>query len=274
VHLSLGTRATVWPIVALASLALAVPAHAGPPGEPPGKANANAKGKGKSKGQRGRSQGAPRGQSQGAPRGRSQGAPRGHSQGAPHGRARGQSKPRPPATPARTRSDGASASPSRSAPSGRKAGKVTICHATGSDTNPYVEITISANALKAHRAHQHGEDLLEVPAGGCRGAKAAGKPAGTSPAAAQPVAGLADRAADSPASPPAVSGVGGVTAEGGERPPAAAQPAGARDGDADPARAGERSERDSLPFTGLALLTLVALGAASLAVGTRIRRST
>jgi hypothetical protein len=45
--------------------------------------------------------------------------------------------------------------------------KVTICHATGSETNPYVEITISVNALAAHLRHQNGEDIFPVPAGGC-----------------------------------------------------------------------------------------------------------
>jgi hypothetical protein len=50
-----------------------------------------------------------------------------------------------------------------------KAGKVTLCHATGSETNPYVEITISANALPAHQRHQDGRDIYPVPAGGCPG---------------------------------------------------------------------------------------------------------
>ena len=50
-----------------------------------------------------------------------------------------------------------------------KAGKVTLCHATGSATNPYVEITISANALAAHQRHQDGRDIYPVPAGGCPG---------------------------------------------------------------------------------------------------------
>jgi hypothetical protein len=31
--------------------------------------------------------------------------------------------------------------------------KVTICHHTGSQTNPFVTITVSRNALPAHLAH-------------------------------------------------------------------------------------------------------------------------
>lgn len=38
--------------------------------------------------------------------------------------------------------------------------KITICHATGSETNPYVPITISVNALNAHVGHQHEEDII------------------------------------------------------------------------------------------------------------------
>jgi len=43
-------------------------------------------------------------------------------------------------------------SPSTSAVAGGKGGndKTTICHRTGSNSNPYVIITISNNALKAH----------------------------------------------------------------------------------------------------------------------------
>ena len=48
--------------------------------------------------------------------------------------------------------------------------KVSICHRTGSDSNPYNLITVSTNALDAHRAHG---DLVPAPAEGC--------PAGTPP---------------------------------------------------------------------------------------------
>ena len=41
--------------------------------------------------------------------------------------------------------------------------KVTICHATGSTTNPYVRITISENAVEAHRGHQGGLDIIPAP---------------------------------------------------------------------------------------------------------------
>jgi hypothetical protein len=57
--------------------------------------------------------------------------------------------------------------------SGVAKGKTTICHATGSETNPYVTITISNAALKAHARHQDGEDIIPAPAAGCPKAPAA-----------------------------------------------------------------------------------------------------
>jgi hypothetical protein len=38
--------------------------------------------------------------------------------------------------------------------------KITICHATGSSTNPYVEITVNRHALKGHARHQDGRDII------------------------------------------------------------------------------------------------------------------
>jgi hypothetical protein len=43
--------------------------------------------------------------------------------------------------------------------------KITICHATGSEKNPYNEITVSVNGLNGH--DQHEGDIIPAPAGGC-----------------------------------------------------------------------------------------------------------
>jgi hypothetical protein len=47
---------------------------------------------------------------------------------------------------------------------GGGAEKTTICHRTGSETNPWVEITVSNNALPAHTEHG---DIIPAPATGC-----------------------------------------------------------------------------------------------------------
>ena len=44
-------------------------------------------------------------------------------------------------------------------------GKITICHVTGSQTNPYEEITVSVNGLNGHG--KHAGDIIPVPAAGC-----------------------------------------------------------------------------------------------------------
>jgi hypothetical protein len=48
---------------------------------------------------------------------------------------------------------------------GTNNGKLTICHATGSATNPYNEITIDFNGLQGHGKHTG--DLIPAPEGGC-----------------------------------------------------------------------------------------------------------
>ena len=42
---------------------------------------------------------------------------------------------------------------------------ITICHASGSETNPYVEITVSVNGLNGHDKHEG--DIIPMPDGGC-----------------------------------------------------------------------------------------------------------
>src|SRR5437867_8569928 len=61
---------------------------------------------------------------------------------------------------------------------GRAAGangdhKITICHATGSEKNPYVEITVDEHAVddRGHDHHQDGRDMIPAPPGGCPGAQ-------------------------------------------------------------------------------------------------------
>lgn len=44
-------------------------------------------------------------------------------------------------------------------------GRVTICHATGSMKNPYVEIIVSVNGLNGHE--KHSGDIIPAPADGC-----------------------------------------------------------------------------------------------------------
>ena len=46
--------------------------------------------------------------------------------------------------------------------------KITICHATGSATNPFVIITVDLNGLNGHGDHEG--DIIPMPIGGCPGA--------------------------------------------------------------------------------------------------------
>jgi hypothetical protein len=44
-------------------------------------------------------------------------------------------------------------------------GKITICHATSSETNLYNEITVSVDGLNGHGKHEG--DIIPAPEGGC-----------------------------------------------------------------------------------------------------------
>jgi hypothetical protein len=43
--------------------------------------------------------------------------------------------------------------------------KITNCHATGSESTTYVEITVSINGMNGHG--RHATDIFPVPEGGC-----------------------------------------------------------------------------------------------------------
>ncbi len=45
--------------------------------------------------------------------------------------------------------------------------KVTFCHATGSESNPYILITTDVNGCNGHADHDPGGNLDIFPTGGC-----------------------------------------------------------------------------------------------------------
>ena len=62
----------------------------------------------------------------------------------------------------------ASLSTAQAAPGGgAPSTNVTICHATGSLTHPYVTITVAKSALAAHQTHQDRRDIIPAPSKGC-----------------------------------------------------------------------------------------------------------
>jgi hypothetical protein len=197
--------------------------------------------------------------------------------------------------------------PTRSGTSGSKPGhhggpghgheKVTICHATGSATNPYVTITIAEPAVEAHRRHQDGRDIIPAPAAGCP--KAAGEtvappaaggetpggggmpgtgmpPAtGTAPGTGggqQPAGVLGDYTTPLPPAPAGTQGVQvlGETASGSEGPQVLGETAGS--GTAPGTEAGTLSN-GSLPFTGLDIALAALVAAAALLAGVALRRA-
>ena len=147
-----------------------------------------------------------------------------------------------------------------------KAGKTTICHSTGSDTNPYVEITVSDNALPAHGRHHEGRDIIPAPAGGCESTAAASE---TRVAASGGVRGArrsekAERSA----------GVSRRRAD--DRLEARVLGAEASSPQADDAGTiAEEEDEDggSLPFTGLAFGGILTTALLALAGGVAARRS-
>jgi hypothetical protein len=174
-----------------------------------------------------------------------------------------------------------------------KAGKTTICHATGSATNPFVTITISNNALPAHMRHQDGRDIIPAPAGGCptgqqtqteQPAKpektppptttetptlAPGTSETTAPATQQPAAQVlgetvtgSSPSKSGPTSTPAGGVLGATTS--GSSPSASASPA---------ATGTRASSSGSLPFTGTDAIIVAILGLAALLLGVTMRRA-
>jgi hypothetical protein len=165
-----------------------------------------------------------------------------------------------------------------------KAGKTTICHATGSTTNPYVTITISNNAVPAHQRHQDGRDIIPAPAEGCPTAAASGQQQGSTQhgttgqeqAAAAPTTG----ASTTTSTPAGQTGVmGESTSTGSSGSPnnvsvlGASTSGSAPSASSSPAATGTRSSSSSgLPFTGTDAIIVAILGLALLLAGLTARR--
>jgi hypothetical protein len=174
-------------------------------------------------------------------------------------------------------------------PGGGPDGWITICHATGSETNPFVEITISVNGLNGHGDHQDGGDIVPAPAGGCEGVTpvttetTAGGDAGDGAGSGggdEP--GLSTRdGSGGPVFEPGLgySGVLGAvlseSASGSADTAAETELAKAGfDGSAEANEAGDAVGGDSLPFTGMTLGGLALFGLLALCGGVALWRVT
>lgn len=175
---------------------------------------------------------------------------------------------------------------------GHDNGKVTICHATGSETNPYVEITIAqAGWDNGHSKHE--DDLNPVPEGGCPGT--APQTTGAQGVVEQPNPFVAPQPevsvvapATTEAAAPATTTEGqavlgaraeggssapdeggnevlGAEASGGSAPASAVAPAAAE--------ATKKADTGSLPFTGFELALVLLLAAGALMAGFALKRA-
>jgi hypothetical protein len=176
-----------------------------------------------------------------------------------------------------------------------KAGKTTICHATGSATNPYVTITISNNALPAHRRHQDGRDIIPAPAGGCptaagqaqqpAGSEQQGSTQGTTGSSTQSAAGTQSQGtAGANAQGTAGAGTGstpGESTNGSGKSPNQVSVLGASTSGSAPSASNspsatgtQASSSNGLPFTGTDAIIVAILGLAALLLGVSVRRAT
>ncbi|MEA2293881.1 MAG: hypothetical protein QOE86_1520 [Solirubrobacteraceae bacterium] len=200
--------------------------------------------------------------------------------------------PAHPAKPVHPAEPAHSAHPATPAPGGKSAAapghnKITICHATGSATNPYVTITIPPPAVRAHARHQDGRDIIPAPPGGCPSTTPAAATtttstttatAKTAPAAvaapatpslqvlAERTSGHASAHAGTTAPRPA-RGRSGVLGEDAHRESGSGTPAAAT------LAAASASPAGGLPFTGFDAALVLTAGLAALLGGLALRRA-
>jgi hypothetical protein len=176
---------------------------------------------------------------------------------APKGRANGHAAhaapdPAPAAEHAQAPEPAAESKPARPKAHGNAAPhhKITLCHATGSRTNPYVLITVSVNATTANGHGRHEDDLIPAPAAGC--------PSGASEDPGDGGGG-GGGGGDHDSS---AGGSGGDV--GADDPSPAAQPT-------DPPAVFQTAPQEDLPLTGLSVWLLALLGAATATAGGLLR---
>ncbi|MFL5894512.1 MAG: hypothetical protein ACJ76Z_05295 [Thermoleophilaceae bacterium] len=168
----------------------------------------------------------------------------------------------------------------------RPAGKITICHATRSEKNPYVEITISVNGLHGHgptdsdpvSRHHAGswKDIIPAPAGGCPSTvstEAGAQQQSAQQSAVQPPAPEVATQAVLGESAQGSNGVLGASAGGKSAPKSAVLGASASGRAPAAATAARSARRGALPFTGAQLAFVLIAAAVALLGGVALRRA-
>jgi hypothetical protein len=177
----------------------------------------------------------------------------------PRGKAHGHARKE---TPAEAPPSPPEATKQRAGHAGKPArvgrGKVTLCHATGSATNPYVVVTVSVNATTGNGHGRHADDVIPAPAGVCP--------------APHPGPGEPGNGGDDPG-----DGGGDVSPRPGQDPKGEPKPGDGGDrsvlvGQAARPVAAAAAPAGDLPFTGLPLALIALLGAAAIGTGALLRR--
>jgi hypothetical protein len=135
-------------------------------------------------------------------------------------------------------------------------GKVALCHATGSATNPFVLISVSVNATTGNGHGRHADDVIPVTDGTCDRAKP-----GPVPEPEEPI--VPPKEDPDPKEDPKPN----PASPGGDEPRLPVSQPEVLAAEAGPAVRGE------LPFTGLPLALLALLGATAAVAGGLLRRN-
>jgi hypothetical protein len=172
-----------------------------------------------------------------------------------------------------------------SGPGNSKLHKVTICHATGSTSNPYVVITVDVHALKAHTQHQDGRDVIPAPSGGCPAASSGGGTT-TTGTTGTTTTGTTTTGTTTTGTTTTGTTTTGSTTTGGVAGVSTPPPGGHSAGSPQPSaqggpagvlgvttRLGTAARSGTLPFTGVPLWLAALAAAGLLAAGVGLRRT-